>query len=361
MLIGQEGAETAFRAALSSGRVGGAYLLHGPHGVGRRLGAETFAAALLCEDSVDGRACGGCRSCRWTGAGTHPDLLLVTADTGPFFRDDGAAERGRAEEFTVAAHRETTPRVRKTIPVRTLRRLLDLMLLVPAAGGRRVVIVDAMDEIEDAGTATLLKILEDSPPRTSFLLIAGSVDGVQDTIRSRCQRLRFRPLRDDDLSALLLTHGGDAARALSPEARTLLVRQAQGSLGRALSSLDLELHGTPAKAARALLAGARPGSDEALIGWVGTRRDASGKERGLDTAAQRERARAFLSLAGLLLRDHTREGEETTALDRVWPAVTHAMESIEANVKPETVLRALWARVRRAAEPPLKARRAPGR
>lgn len=339
VLRGQEGAERAFSAAVAGGRVGGAYLLHGPHGVGRRLGAERFARALLCQESRAGQACGACRSCRWCDAGTHPDLLLVSAETGPFFRDDGAAERGRADEFTPAAHANASAGARKAIPVRTLRRLLELLMLVPAAGGHRAVLIDSLEEVGDEGAATLLKILEDSPPRTSFLLLAGSVVAVQDTIRSRCQRLRFRPLADGDLETLLVQHGGTAFERLDDDARRLLIRQAQGSVGRALSMLELDLHGVPAQAADALVAGAAPGSDEPLVGWVGAVRD---------LATQRVRAREFLSLAALRLRDRTRSTGATDELDRTWPAVVHAMESIDANVLPETVLRALWARVRRA-------------
>ncbi len=78
-----------FDAALASGRTGSAYLLHGPRGVGRLAGAESFDFALMCERAEGLRSCGSCRPCDLNAAGTHPDFLAIRASTGPFFRDDG--------------------------------------------------------------------------------------------------------------------------------------------------------------------------------------------------------------------------------------------------------------------------------
>jgi len=79
-LRGQESALRAFSAALADGedggpaRVAGAYLLHGPEGVGRGMGAAGFATALLCANPRGLEPCGECKACGWNAAGTHPDL-----------------------------------------------------------------------------------------------------------------------------------------------------------------------------------------------------------------------------------------------------------------------------------------------
>ena len=120
-LLGQETALCVLRSSLRANRVAGAYLLHGPAGVGRTLGAEIFAAALLCSAAKDGAACRACKPCRAFTAGTHADLLTVSAETGPFFKDDAEAERAHLDQFTRAARLSAKRGPRKTIPVRTLR------------------------------------------------------------------------------------------------------------------------------------------------------------------------------------------------------------------------------------------------
>lgn len=333
-LLGQETALRVLRASIERSRVAGAYLLHGPAGVGRSLGAEVFAAALLCAAPEDAGPCGACRSCRAFAAGTHPDFLAVSASTGPFFKDDAAAERARLDEFTRAARRRAEPGPRKAIPVRTLRRLLDLVALAPAYGGRKVALLDSFDEIEEAGTGTLLKSLEEAPRATTFLVLARSAESVPDTILSRCQRVRFRPLAGDVVRALLAK--SEEGRALAPEESALLVRLAQGSAGRAVRAAALGVHGAGAAGARALVEGDAAAGAEAAAAWLfeGTR----------DLAVARERLRELVACALLLVRERAR----SDVLDAWIPILRLALESTDANVAPDLVLRALAARGRRA-------------
>lgn len=329
-LLGQETALRTFESALGSDRVASAYLLHGPDGVGRSVGARLFACALLCEASRGLQACGTCAACRRAGAGVHPDFLWVAADTGPRFDDDAAAERAGADQFTRAARLGAKAGPRRTIAVRVLRRLLEILSLAAAAGGRKVAVLDAFDEIEEEGTATLLKVLEEAPPRTTFLLLARGTDGVPDTILSRCQRVRFRPLPPDLVRRLTAR----SAEHLAREELEVLVRAAQGSAGRAIRAAAEGLHREPLAAARSLVEGSEAPGPDAAVAW------ATGTGRDLD--AQRERVRSFLALSLVLARDawEERRGPGLVA------AVRTALESVDANVSPELVLRGLWARAR---------------
>ena len=338
-LLGQETALRVMRASLALDRVAGAYLLHGPAGVGRSLGAEIFAAALLCARPKDAAACGACASCRKSAAGTHPDFLTVSAETGPFFKDDADAERSRLSEFTAAARRAAKRGPRKQIAVRTIRRALDFVSLAPAMGGRKVALLDSFDEIEEAGTGTLLKSLEEAPRATTFLLLAGSVESVPDTILSRCQRIRFRPLADDVVRKLLVAQGGDAA-ALDVGARDFLVRLAQGSAGRAVRAAELGVHEGAAAAACALMGGAPPAACDAAAAWL--------FEETKDLAVARERLRELVAATLLLARDDAAARGAPDVLDAWIPALRAALESTDANVSPDLVLRALWARGSRA-------------
>jgi len=339
-LLGQETALRVLRASLAADRVAGAYLLHGPAGVGRTLGAEIFAAALLCSAARDGAACRACKSCRALKAGTHPDFLSVSAETGPFFKDDADAERSRLDQFTRAARLAAKRGPRKTIPVRTLRRMLDFVSLSSAFSGRKVALVDSFDEVEEAGTGTLLKSLEEAPRNTTFVVLAGSVESVPDTILSRCQRVRFRPLAPDVVRALLVSEGGAAAAALDDVSRDLLVRLGQGSAGRAIHAAELGVHGGGAGAAGALVDGADPSACDAAAAWL-----TSGTK---ELAVARERLRELVALTLLLANDRAAARGSAAVLDAMMPILRQALESVEANVSPDLVLRALWARAARA-------------
>jgi DNA polymerase-3 subunit delta' len=337
-LRGQDGALRVLRASLAASRVAGAYLLHGPAGVGRATGGEVFAAALLCASTRDGSACGACRACRAFAAGTHPDFLSVSAETGPVFKDDADAERARLDQFTRAARRAAKAGPRRTIQVRALRRMLEFVSLAPAYGGRKVALVDSADDLEDAGVAALLKSLEEAPRETTFLVLAGSAESVPDTILSRCQRVRFRPLAPEVVDSIL--RANDADPPLDDASRALLVRLAQGSAGRAVRAAELGVHASGAAAARALLSSRSAEQCDEACAWLfaGTR----------DLAVARERLREIVACALLLARDDARATGSGDGLDAWVAPLRTALEGAGANVSPDLVLRALWARGSRA-------------
>ncbi len=347
-LRGQDAARRTFRAALGVGgapqRVAGAYLLHGPEGVGRSLGALGFAAALLCASPDDDRPCGTCRACRWNAAGTHPDLVQLSGTSGPFFKDDGEAARAGAASFTRAHHlaaggdADGAAEPRRGIPVRSLRRALELLALSAVGCGRKVVVLDALDDVEEEGVATLLKSLEEPPPETTFLLLARGTDGVPDTILSRCQRVRFQPLAPEIVRELLAEHA--TTPELDDARLELVVRVAQGSAGRALRAVAGDLAGRADDAVLGLLAADRPRGVEDALAWV--------LEAGRDLASRRARLRELVALALLRARDAAARRGSSDELDALLPALTTALESTESNVAPELVLHALWARVARA-------------
>jgi hypothetical protein len=256
---------------------------------------------------------------------------VLAADTGPRFDDDAAAAHAGVDMFSRAARDAAKPGPRKTIAVRALRRLLELLSLASSAGGWKVVLLDGFDEVEEEGTALLLKTLEEAPPRTTFLLLSRGTDGVPDTILSRCQRVRFRPL-EPRLVREIAAAASDDVRALGTAESDRMVRLAQGSPGRAVRIAASGVLGGPAAALDTLgTAGTPP---EEVLAWV--------REGGRDLEAQRERLRDLLALALLAGRDRWSSGGEAVA-----GAVRAAFESLEANVGPDWVLRALWIRALR--------------
>lgn len=168
-----------------------ALLLCGPAGLGKRGFLHRFVRGLLCEQAVDGEACGRCRSCLLLDAGTHPDLVML----GLGLRKDGGQ--------------------RSDIVVDQIRDLSARLAMASQFGGWQVACIDPADAMNTAAANALLKTLEEPSPNTLLLLVADAPWRMPQTIRSRCQRIEFQlPPRDEALAWLQAEGVKDAAAAL---------------------------------------------------------------------------------------------------------------------------------------------------
>ena len=208
-----------FRTALSRGRLASTFLFVGPPGVGKRTFALKLAQALLCDARPEAALdpCGQCAACRQVQAATHPDVHLVSrpkdASNLPlelFIGDD--EHRMRAG-------------------------LCYELSLKPFSGKRRIGIIDDADLLalgSRESANALLKTLEEPPPKSVLILIGTSQQRQLPTIRSRCQVVRFDPLPDDDVAALLMSEGLCSDERLAQQA----ARLSGGSLARAAMWCD---------------------------------------------------------------------------------------------------------------------------
>ncbi len=221
-VFGHQAAEDALCAALGSGRLHHAWLLTGPQGIGKATFAWRAARALLTTpaEPEDGLF----------GAPPPPSSL----DTDP---DDPAVRRiliGTDPRLFVLrrGYDDKTKRPRNDITVDEARKLKAFFAMSIPDGGRRVVIVDAADDLNRAAANALLKALEEPPDRTVFLLIAHQPARLLPTIRSRCRVLRMHPLSASDLGAALAQVEGSP---VPPDTLTALTQLADGSVRRALA------------------------------------------------------------------------------------------------------------------------------
>jgi DNA polymerase-3 subunit delta' len=147
-----------------------ALLLTGPRGVGKGALALAWARALLCEAPLpDGAACGGCAACHWFDSDTHPDFRLVTL-----------------QEKTT---KEGETRMATAIEVEQAREAVDYVQLSTYRAGHRVVLLNPADNLNLAAANALLKVLEEPPLNTVFILVSDQPRRLLPTIRSRCTRL----------------------------------------------------------------------------------------------------------------------------------------------------------------------------
>src|SRR5262245_362418 len=257
VLFGHDSAEREFLGVYRSGRVPHAWLISGEPGIGKATLAYRIARFVLAYPDPSHVATANSlaldpahRTVRRIAVNAHPDLLALERTVGD------------------------TGRMRTVITVEQVRRLVTFFGSTAGEGGWRVCIVDSADELKyPEGSNALLKMLEEPPPRSLFLLVSHAPGRLLPTIRSRCRRLALRPLGQGDVARAAATalgaDAGDPAIAAAAAA-------ARGSVSRAIA-----LAGGPMLALRekvAALLGALPSTDARALHALGDELD---RDRGL--------------------------------------------------------------------------------
>ncbi|MEO0677525.1 MAG: DNA polymerase III subunit delta', partial [Pseudomonadota bacterium] len=175
-LFGQGAAEQSFLDAFNTGRLHHGWLITGPRGIGKATLAWRIARFLLATRPQDD---GGL-------FGAPPPLASLHIDPEhPIARR--MAVRAEPGLFSLTRSLvETTGRMSREIRIEDVRRMRKFFAMSAADGGRRVVIVDAADEMNASAANAILKLLEEPPRDAVLLLIAHQPSRLLPTIRSRC-------------------------------------------------------------------------------------------------------------------------------------------------------------------------------
>ncbi len=206
-LVGQDVVESELTAAAraargDSGHVGAsmthAWLITGPPGSGRSVAALCFAAALQCTSDPD-PGCGRCRACTTTMAGTHADVRRIIPEG-------------------------------LSIGVDEMRAIVGTASRRPSTGRWQIVVIEDADRLTEGAGNALLKVVEEPPPSTVFLLCAPSVDpeDIAITLRSRCRHVALVTPSVDAIAEVLMNSDG-----LAPEQARWAAAVSGGHVGRA--------------------------------------------------------------------------------------------------------------------------------
>ncbi len=206
-VVGQEHVKDVLQAALQRGRVGHAYLLSGPRGVGKTTTARLLAMAVNCEAAdPKQKPCGQCESCQLVRGGRHPDVIELDAASNNSVDD-----------------------------VRDLR---EKVRLAAMRGGKRVWVLDEAHMLSRAASNALLKTLEEPPENLVFILATTEPEKLPATILSRTQHFRFRRLSEAEIRGKLARLCREQDALADEDALSLVARAADGAMRDAESLLE---------------------------------------------------------------------------------------------------------------------------
>ncbi len=166
--------------AYKSQRLPHALMLVGPEFVGKTHFSYQLARYLLCQNSTDKAVCNKCQACLLASAGTHPDWINVQPEDK-----------------------------RKALKVDTIREAQEKLQQTAQQGGNKICTIAPAEAMTDSAANALLKILEEPPDNTYFILVTHQSQRMLPTIKSRCQQLRLGvPSKQSLVSWLTTEHEG---------------------------------------------------------------------------------------------------------------------------------------------------------
>lgn len=245
-IIGQEAVQKRLIKEVQEGRVAHAQLFTGPEGVGKLPMAIAYARYLLCENRGEEDACGTCLSCRMFNQLSHPDLHFVFP----------VINKAKAPKKTVCDDLITTWRSfviknpyfninhwlgemgaenqQATIYTVESEEISKKLILKSSQGGYKVMIIWLPEKMQEECSNKILKILEEPPSQTVFLLVSEQPEFLLQTIKSRTQQIEFKRLENETIQNALENKLG-----INPGDSQRIVHLANGSYLHALEAIHL--------------------------------------------------------------------------------------------------------------------------
>ena len=207
-IIGQKHIVRILQHQLETDNVSQAYLFTGTRGTGKTTTARILAKALNCTGNpADGQLpCGECENCKAIKEGRFLDVIEM----------DAASNNG----------------------VDDIRDLIDRVNYPPMVGRYKVYIIDEVHMLSTSAENAFLKTLEEPPAHVIFILATTNPEKVRETIRSRCMRLDFRRVSEDDLIEGMERICRRKQVNITRDALALVAQKADGSVRDGLSILE---------------------------------------------------------------------------------------------------------------------------
>ncbi|MCQ2245232.1 MAG: DNA polymerase III subunit delta' [Bacteroidaceae bacterium] len=246
-IIGQDCIKQRLIKEARERRVPHALLFTGPEGVGKLPLAIAFSRYLCCQNPGEEDACGECPSCKMFNKLQHPDLHFVY----PVINVSKSSDKKTLSDDMLNKWRPfvlETPyfninhwlsvmgaeNQQATIYTRESEEIQRKLTLKSSQGGYKVMIMWLPEKMQEECSNKILKILEEPPTQTVFILVSELPEALLQTIRSRTQEIEFKRLTNEQIEHTLIEKdniGPDNARNIS--------HIANGSYLRALEAISI--------------------------------------------------------------------------------------------------------------------------
>ena len=216
-IIGQDSTIEAMRSAVAEGRIPHAQLICGPEGTGKLALAIAYARYLCCTHRNGGDACGQCPSCKKFDKLAHPDLHFAF----PIYKkEQHPSSDGFIDKWRQAVEENAYMNLNQwmayigaenqqgLIYTSQSQEIIRKLTLKSSEGGYKVMIIWMAEKMNAECSNKLLKIIEEPPTQTIFLLVSENPDQLLPTIQSRVQHLMLRPIEEDTIANALTSKYG---------------------------------------------------------------------------------------------------------------------------------------------------------
>ena len=202
-ILAQDHITNHFRKTITTNHLSHAYIFTGQDGIGKTLLAREFSKAILCSEKEDD-SCNSCNNCVRIENSNHPDVHWIEIEEKAKF-----------------------------LKIDNIRDLQHSVKLSPLESSYKIFIIKDADRMNEEASNCLLKTLEEPPPNTIIILIANSLTPVKETIKSRCQIIRFHPIPAHIIEDQLLRRFDTDTSKVG-----WISRFSSGSLGNAFELLE---------------------------------------------------------------------------------------------------------------------------
>lgn len=248
-IIGQQEVIERLVKDAQAGTVPHALLFCGPEGVGKLQTAIAFARYLLCRDKGSATdSCGTCPSCVKMDKLVHPDLHFVF----PVINKSKTAGRSTVSDDEITTWRETVleqqyfgfeewlsvidaDNKQASIFVTESEQIMSKLSLKSVEGGYKIMIIWHAEKMNQQCANSLLKLLEEPPSGTIFILTTDAPEQMLETILSRTQRIDFHRIPEQEIAARLQGPGYQ----LDPDTAHKIAHLSGGSWLKAISTMRI--------------------------------------------------------------------------------------------------------------------------
>lgn len=194
-ILGNERNKNILEKAIELNKTSHSYIFWGTDGIGKKVIAKEFAKKILCLQNHDNDCI--CKSCIEFDSSNNPDFQLIEPKEG-------------------------------TIKIEQIREMQRKVVEKPIISNKKVYIIDNADTMKTEAQNCLLKTLEEPPEYVTIILICSNEGNLLSTIKSRCTRMHFEPIKDEEIKKYIYKEFPD--QQISEN----IISLAQGSIGKAI-------------------------------------------------------------------------------------------------------------------------------